>query len=94
LQAPTERVKQVAQALRLRPGAVVLIGITGERPQLVFTRADDVDLDVAALLRNAVIGVGGKGGGRPDWAQGGAPDTAALEAALAAAARDAVARSS
>ncbi len=85
LDAPPERVRQVAQALRARRGAVALLGARGARPQLVFARADDVTLDMGALLRTAVTGVGGKGGGRPDWAQGGAPDDVALETALRAA---------
>jgi alanyl-tRNA synthetase len=93
LEAPVDRAKLVAQALRSRPGAVVLLGIRGERAQLVFTRADDVALDASALLRAALTEVGGKGGGRPDWAQGGAPDGAALEVAVAFAANDIVGRS-
>jgi alanyl-tRNA synthetase len=85
LDAPPERVRQVGQALRARRGAVALLGARGARPQIVFARADDVTLDIGALLRTAVTGVGGKGGGRPDWAQGGAPDDVALETALRAA---------
>jgi len=79
---PLERAKQVAQALRIHPGAVVLVGVVGERPQLVFTRADDVELDAGALLREAVTAGGGRGGGRPDWAQGGVPTPDALRAAI------------
>jgi alanyl-tRNA synthetase len=83
---PVDRLKQVAQALRLRPGAVVLAGAGGDRPQLVFTRADDVALDAGALLREAVAAGGGRGGGRPDWAQGGVPTQEGLSRAIAAAA--------
>jgi len=82
---PAERAKLIAQALRARPGAVVMLGVAGARPQLIFTRADDVPLDMGSLLRGALAAVNGKGGGRPDWAQGGAPNDAALEAALVAA---------
>jgi len=84
---PVERAKRVAQALRGRPGAVVLLGIRGERPQLICTRADDVTLNAGELLRAAVTAGGGRGGGRPEWAQGGVPTNAALEAALEAATR-------
>ena len=38
------------------------------------------------LIRNTAQAVGGKGGGRPDMAQGGGTDVAALDAALAGAA--------
>jgi alanyl-tRNA synthetase len=80
-----ERAKRIVQALRTRPGAVVLLGVRGERPQLVFARADDVALDVGALLRTAVAAGGGRGGGRPDFAQGGVPTNEGLDAALQAA---------
>ncbi|MBM4457639.1 MAG: alanyl-tRNA editing protein [Chloroflexi bacterium] len=90
LDAPFERAKRVAQALRGRPGAIVLLGVAGERPQLVFTRADDVPLNVGDLLRTAVAAGGGRGGGRPDWAQGGAPTAEGLARALAVAAELAV----
>ncbi len=82
---PVERAKRVVQALRARPGAVVLLGVRGERPQLLFTRADDVAIDAGALLRSAVAAGGGRGGGRPDWAQGGVPTDDALDLALQAA---------
>jgi len=85
LDCPVERAKRVAQALRGRPGAVALLGVKGERPQLIFTRADDVPLDAGGLLRTAAAAGGGRGGGRPDWAQGGVPTEQALETALAAA---------
>ena len=82
---PFERAKRIVQALRTRPGAVVLLGVRGERPQLIFARADDVALDVGALLRTAVAAGGGRGGGRPDFAQGGVPTNEGLNAALQAA---------
>lgn len=85
MDASVERAKRVAQALRDRPGAIVLLGVRGERPQLLFTRADNVGLDMGALLRQAAAAGGGRGGGRPDWAQGGVPTNEALEVALAAA---------
>ncbi len=85
MDAPVERAKRVAQTLRSRPGAIVLLGVRGERPQLLFTRADNVTLDVGGLLRQAAAAAGGRGGGRPDWAQGGVPSNEALAAALAAA---------
>jgi alanyl-tRNA synthetase len=82
---PLERTKKVAQLLRARPGAVVLLGVGGDRPQLIFTCADDVSLDVGALLRDAAAAGGGRGGGRPDWAQGGVPTLDGLGLALSSA---------
>jgi alanyl-tRNA synthetase len=85
MDCPFERAKRIAQALRGRPGAVALLGVRGERPQLVFARADDVALDAGALLRAAVAAGGGRGGGRPDFAQGGVPTDDGLDLALQAA---------
>jgi len=82
---PVERAKKLAQALRVRPGAIVMLGVLGERPQLLFTRADDVSLNMGDLLRTAAAAGGGRGGGRPDWAQGGVPSNETLDVALDAA---------
>ena len=85
---PVERAKRVAQALRSRPGLIILLGISGERPQLIFTRSDDVSYDVGSLLRRAAAAADGRGGGRADWAQGGVPTAIGLERALAHAAEE------
>lgn len=85
IDVPVERAKKLAQALRVRSGAIVLLGIPGERPQLLFTRADDVPLNAGELLRTAAAAGGGRGGGRSDWAQGGVPSGEALDVALDAA---------
>ncbi len=82
LAAPAERVKRVAQALKVRERTVVLLAARGERPQVFCTRSDDLTVDAAALLRAAVAAGGGRGGGRPDWAQGGVPVDDVLDAAL------------
>jgi alanyl-tRNA synthetase len=85
LDVNVDRAKKVAQALRAKPGVVVCIGVRGERPQVIATRSDDVAADANALLRAAVAAGGGRGGGRPDWAQGGVPTNDALTTALEAA---------
>jgi alanyl-tRNA synthetase len=85
LDASPDRVKKVAQALRTRAGAAVCLAACGDRPQLIVTRSDDVKLDAGAALRAIAAAGGGKGGGRPDWAQGGVPSNDALETALEAA---------
>jgi alanyl-tRNA synthetase len=79
-----EWVRNVAQAVRNQPGTVALLACGGEHPQLIFTRSQDVPVDMNALLRMACQVSGGRGGGRADWAQGGGI-AERLEAALAAA---------
>jgi alanyl-tRNA synthetase len=80
-----ERAKKLVAALRTLPGAVAIIGVRGERPQLLFGRADDVAVNMGDLLKTAAAAGGGRGGGRPEYAQGGAPTEAGMLAALDAA---------
>jgi alanyl-tRNA synthetase len=75
-------VKAIASAIAARPGhAAVVLGPPASGSPLVVARAADVDVDAAALLRAIVARFGGKGGGRPDLAQGGG--AAASQADLA-----------
>ena len=54
---------------------VALMGVRGEKQSMfVFGRSSDVGINVGALLSQAAKATGGKGGGRPDFAQGGSPD--------------------
>jgi len=68
-------IRALAQELAQRPGVVALLASVGERTHLCFARAEGIDLDMAALLREACAQLGGKGGGRPHMAQGSAPAT-------------------
>jgi len=82
-----------ALALRLRdglgerPGAVALVGGPVDKPLLVVaTTAAGRDRGVGAgdLVRVGAPVLGGKGGGKADFAQGGGTDAAAADRALAA----------
>jgi alanyl-tRNA synthetase len=82
--------KLVAQAIADRPGHAAVV-LSRTRPALiVVTRAKDFSgLDAKALLDALIKRFGGKGGGRPDLAQGGGLDGAVED--LIAAARAAAA---
>ena len=47
----------------------------------VFARSQDVGLQMGRLFTDVARPLGGKGGGRPDFAQGGGPE-AMLDAAV------------
>jgi alanyl-tRNA synthetase len=66
-------VKALATRLSQFPGCVALLAWQGDKVQLTFTRSADVQIDMGALMRDACSQLGGRGGGRPDWAQGGGP---------------------
>ena len=68
-------IKDVAAHLIKRPGVVALLGAkVGEgNAVFVFARSADVDIHMGKLLSDAAKPLGGKGGGRPDFAQGGGP---------------------
>ncbi len=81
-------IKTLVQKLIAQPGTLALIGLAGEKAQLIFGRAEDVPLDVVPALKAALKMLGtDRGGGRPNLAQGGGipADRAQIEAALAAA---------
>jgi alanyl-tRNA synthetase len=76
--------KLLAQKLsRTGQGIVALLAVSKPAPTLVFARSQDVDVDVAVLLKEIVTAGGGRGGGGKDLAQGGVPEGTELEALLA-----------
>ena len=70
---------------KLGSGVVLLAAVDGDKISLVAGVTKDLTDKVRAgdLMREFAGRVGGKGGGRPDMAQGGGTDVAALELALA-----------
>ena len=79
--ADHETLLHAASELTKEPGATVLLSCPkGEARTLVFARGTEAPGDMAALLRSS----GARGGGKPDMAQGSAPDGGALDAAIAA----------
>jgi alanyl-tRNA synthetase len=81
-----DHVTALAAHLTARPRTVALVaGADTKGVRLVCKRSEDlVDLDAAAVLRQAVERLGGRGGGTPAHAQGGAPlaPVEVVEAAL------------
>lgn len=66
----------------VREGGIALLGLRGEKAQVLIARPAGHTLDCGKALREAIAAVGGRGGGQPQMAQGGVPDPAQLEAVL------------
>lgn len=72
VEADAACLRELVSKLIESPGIVALLGAAnGEQAIYVFGRSADASADMGALLREAAKAVGGKGGGRPDFAQGG-----------------------
>ncbi|MFS2160160.1 alanine--tRNA ligase [Pseudomonas sp. Pseusp122] len=70
---------------KLGRAVILLGGVHEDKVVLVAGVTKDLtgQLKAGDLMKQAAAAVGGKGGGRPDMAQGGGVDAAALDAALA-----------
>jgi alanyl-tRNA synthetase len=70
---------------KLGQGVILLGGVHEDKVVLVAGVTKDLTAKLKAgdLMKQAAAAVGGKGGGRPDMAQGGGVDAAALDGALA-----------
>jgi len=66
-----EKLKILALKVCARPGTVALFADEGDQLRIVFARSSDSTADVAALLKKTLEHFGGRGGGRPNLAQGG-----------------------
>jgi alanyl-tRNA synthetase len=78
-----DSLKILAHALAAEPGMIVLLGSEDDDgARIVFARSVDLATDMSALLREAATQLGGRGGGRPDFAQGGGPNRDLLETVL------------
>jgi alanyl-tRNA synthetase len=86
---PAKELRGTVDALKkdIGSGVVALVAVNDGKASVVVSVSDDLKarFDAVALVRRAVEAVGGSGGGgRPDFAQGGGPDGARADAAIAA----------
>ncbi len=79
-----EELRILARKLAEYDDVVALLFSVHERTHFCFARAETLDLDVNSLLQQACTRLDGRGGGRPEVAQGSAPkaDVDTVEAVL------------
>jgi len=61
---------------------VTLISVSGDKIPLIVACSKEVEIDAREIMKHLVNQLGGSGGGRPDFAQGGADSAEDLEVAL------------
>src|SRR5262249_45325000 len=81
-----DSLKHLAVALIAHPNVVALLASReGDTARLVFARSSDAPGDMNALMRKACEHIDGRGGGKPEMAQGGGKNVAAIDKAIEAA---------
>ena len=79
-----ESLKKLAHALIAHPGTIALLGSRDkDTARLVFARSADAHGEMSTLMREACTMLDGRGGGKPDLAQGGGKNVEKLNDALA-----------
>jgi alanyl-tRNA synthetase len=75
---------QLASEVVQQGGVVAILASgAGGAGKIVVARSEDVDVNAGDVVREAAQVMGGRGGGKPQLAQGGGPDGSKLEAAVA-----------
>ena len=73
---------KLAKEIIAHPRTVAVLASDEDGAKMVVARSSDVDINCRPLLGDAMMLVGGSGGGKPDFAQGGGPDASRLEEAV------------
>lgn len=78
-----ESLKKLAHALITAPGTIALLGSRDkDTARLVFARSSDAPGDMSTLIGEACTMLDGRGGGKPEMAQGGGKNIDKLDDAI------------
>jgi alanyl-tRNA synthetase len=77
-----KKAKLTAHAVGKHAGAIALIGVKGMPSTLYFSQTPGGKTNLSDVMKQTLAKFGGKGGGTPDFAQGGGLPENQLEAAL------------
>ena len=79
-----KELREIADRLRNKsPKTIIaLISITDDKAPTIVACSKDVDIDAREIMKHLINQLGGSGGGRPDFAQGGVDNTDDLDMAL------------
>jgi alanyl-tRNA synthetase len=66
----------------IKEGAACVLGSIGERFTLIVACSPTIPIDCVAVLNEALEKIGGRGGGKPGFASGGAPGADRAEEAM------------
>ncbi|MFQ5910934.1 MAG: alanine--tRNA ligase, partial [Thermoplasmata archaeon] len=72
----------LAKQLISRRNVVAILGSKNGKASILIGRSPEVDLDCGPIAKEASQLIGGSGGGKPDFAQGGGPESEHLEEAI------------
>lgn len=79
--------RETATQIRAMGKKIVLFGLSGPSPALIFACSVEVPLNMGEIMRASAAVIGARGGGGKDFAQGGGGDGSRIAEALGAAER-------
>ena len=80
----SKELREIADRLRNKSenSIIVLISISEDKAPAIVACSKDVDIDAREIMKHLINQLGGSGGGRPDFAQGGVENINDLDIAL------------
>ncbi|HEV8348207.1 MAG TPA: DHHA1 domain-containing protein, partial [Vicinamibacterales bacterium] len=69
--ADANGLKSLAMSIAKKPGYIVVLTSTSKPALVIVARSPDVDVAASRIVAGLIAAFGGRGGGKPDIAQGG-----------------------